>query len=223
METVSHVYVVKTAHVICPYVFVKMEFVMLRNSICVALLFLFIGCKEKNNVEPTAEDYARAVAVIAKYNELMGIDIVRVEPKVGDKCVDCNDPPGSCGVGKVGDGVICVKCETCGGDGKMDDRDLSKDGPALEDNVEKTPTVGPAPGKVFINNEIVMLTRDDCYHCNVWKETVMKKFTDKGWVIKPVYYDGAVPVYQFKSKTGKDLEHVGPISIETFNRMFHEN
>lgn len=51
----------------------------------------------------------------------------RPQPKVGDRCRDCNDPPGACGVGRVGDGRDCDRCGSCGGDGRIDERDLTGD------------------------------------------------------------------------------------------------
>lgn len=48
------------------------------------------------------------------------------DPKPGDKCPDCNDPPGACGVGKVGDGRICQTCDLCKGDGRIDESDLQE-------------------------------------------------------------------------------------------------
>lgn len=184
----------------------------LRNSLFVVFFAFLIGCKEKNSIEPTAEDYARAVAIIAKYNELNSIDVEIVMPQVGDKCADCNSPPGKCGIGKVGDGVTCLICETCGGDGNIDDKDLSNDDPVAIEQSEKE--------KVFVNNEIVMLTRDDCYYCNKWKTETMSKLTDKGWKVKEVYYSGQVPVFQFKTRSGKQVEYTGEMTIDIFNKMF---
>lgn len=46
--------------------------------------------------------------------------------KPGDKCPDCNDPPGACGVGRVGDGRICQTCDRCKGDGIIHESDLEQ-------------------------------------------------------------------------------------------------
>lgn len=60
-------------------------------------------------------------------------------PKPGDRCRVCNDPPGKCGPGKTGDGNHCYTCGTCGGDGRMDERDIKRT------VLQEVPTIGTTP------------------------------------------------------------------------------
>jgi len=111
----------------------------------------------------------------------------RPQPKVGDKCRDCNDPPGACGVGRVGDGRDCDRCGSCGGDGRIDERDLT--GELGDVGAEVSPPVR-------------LITLCMSYGSQAWgsdwflKES--KKFTDTGWdvetLIKP---EGVIPAPYF--------------------------
>lgn len=168
------------------------------------LILCFSGCTDSVGINKTYDNYANAMALIAKYNVIDSQNIDEIpQPKIGDKCQDCNNPPGECGIGRVGDGTTCLKCETCNGDGVIHEMDLS----------ETISNDSP-------RNEIKMLTRDNCKYCNDWKAQVQPILKNKGWEIKPIVYDGAVPVFQFKSKDGKDVEHQGFMSVSQFSKLY---
>lgn len=67
-----------------------------------------------------AEADATAALAMAADPVLPGDDTPAPDdkPKPGDKCSVCN------GTGQVGDGRIMKRCDTCGGDGRIDERDL---------------------------------------------------------------------------------------------------
>jgi hypothetical protein len=177
----------------------KTEFIMLR--IFTIFFILFVGC----NSPISYTEYANSVALMAKYTALNEDEIIDgVKQSVGDKCRDCNSPPGKCGVGRVGDGTICVKCENCGGDGIIHEMDIND---KIQDNA-------------IIKDEIKMLTRDDCKHCDVWKLQVQPLLVKKGWKIKPIEYTGSVPVFQFYNKSGEFVEYNGYMPIEKFSELY---
>lgn len=90
-------------------------------------LLLFVGCTPPaTQWDAGVEDHTRASALLAKYNalETSPSPVTPNGPTVGSNCPECNDPPGGCGPGKVGDSVVCVPCGVCGGDGKIDENDV---------------------------------------------------------------------------------------------------
>jgi hypothetical protein len=74
---------------------------------------------------PWQQRFMADVAIVASTSDVAPGP--RPQPKIGDRCRDCNDPPGACGVGRVGDGRDCSRCGTCGGDGRIDEQDLTGD------------------------------------------------------------------------------------------------
>lgn len=100
----------------------------MRNALPFTLILL-AGCSAIDNIAPRDNGYAREramaeIAIVSTTSEQTpspddggGVD-------VGDPCPDCNDPPGACGVGRVGDGRHCTRCRECGGDGRIDRDDL---------------------------------------------------------------------------------------------------
>lgn len=87
-----------------------------------ALLVAMVGC---NNVLPSiGDDYPhmeRAVAEIAlaSAGEAAPDNDPDDKPSLG-KCRQCN------GTGKVGDGTVFTSCVPCGGDGRIDERDVRR-------------------------------------------------------------------------------------------------
>lgn len=132
----------------------------------------------------------------------------RPQPKVGDKCRDCNDPPGACGVGRVGDGATCDRCNSCGGDGRIDERDLTAE---LGD-------VGEVPPPVRL------ITLCMSYGSQGWgsdwflKES--KKFTDTGWTVETlIKLEGVIPAPYFIVVDGQSsTQFHEPLTAELLER-----
>jgi hypothetical protein len=189
------------------------------------LLLLITGCVTPENQEWSSSslDHSVASALVAKYNTIdsgKNVPDGPVEPQIGDKCPECNDPPGQCGVGKVGDGRICVKCEKCGGDGRIDEKDLNPDGQKPEQ---------PAPQKEekkelgqTLRNEIFMYTRSGCVWCTKWEREVLPKLKNQGWKITPVTdLRNGVPHFKMYI-SGVEKTHQGFMSVEQFTQYFNE-
>jgi len=175
----------------------------MRFILIALLLTITIGCfeKEKANVEVKPIDHANASAVLAKYNSLISDENLPApdQPKVGDKCPQCNSPPGKCGVGKVGDGVICDTCLMCNGDGRIDESDLQ------------------TYNYSFSNKKIIMYSRSTCPWCTKWEREIMPKLLDKGWEIEKIE-DRKNSVPNFKIfVNNKEYKYVGYMSIEKLN------
>jgi thioredoxin-related protein len=190
----------------------------------ILILFLFIGgCTTTTQEEwyPSSLDYAVTSSLVAKYNTLdsgKSVPDGPVEPRVGDKCPECNNPPGQCGVGRVGDGRICVLCEKCGGDGRIDEKDLKP----------KTPEQ-PAPQKEekkelgqTLRNEIFMYTRSGCSWCTKWEREVLPKLQSQGWKITKVNdTQNAVPHFKMYI-SGVEKTHRGFMPVSQFTQYFNE-
>jgi hypothetical protein len=187
------------------------------------LCLLISGCSNIENEQwsTTALDHAVASSLVAKYNTLDSIKNVPsgpVEPQIGDKCPECNDPPGQCGVGKVGDGRICVKCEKCDGDGKIDERDLNKELPKESvPQQEEKKELGNN-----LRNEIFMYTRKGCGWCTKWENEVKQKLVDKGWKVTPKEdKENAVPHFKMII-SGVEKTHKGYMDIPQFTKYYNE-
>jgi hypothetical protein len=108
----------------------------------------------------------------------------RPQPKVGDRCRDCNDPPGACGVGRVGDGRDCNRCESCGGDGRIDERDLTSDIESEPLPVERSITLHMSAGS-------------QTWGSRWWHES-RQAFIDDGWDVSTFVKDeGVIPAPYF--------------------------
>jgi len=171
---------------------------MIYRILIVFLIFV-TGCnntiEQKKSNNPKAMDHAISSVLIAKANTLSENIIIPNTPKVGDKCPQCNDPPGQCGVGKVGDGVICDKCLMCNGDGRIDQEDLSKE---------------------FIHGYIInMKSRDSCRWCIKWNKEVRPEIEKMGFVINTINSNGSVPQFEIM-KNDKKYKHVGFMSLDKF-------
>lgn len=126
-------------------------------------------------------------------------------PKVGDKCPECNNPPGDCGVGRVGDGRICKVCLTCNGDGRIDDRDLKADGETGE-------------VAVFDKEIILHMTRatQKAWATDWWKNAE-PLFTEHGWICRAVLEpDNATAVSYFDVvlPSGEVKNYFEPLTLE---------
>lgn len=150
---------------------------LVRRLFPLFILAIFItGCGP--GMTPAAFDYStqRAMAEIAIASTTVGTDPVPIDdvPKVGDKCPDCNDPPGACGVGKVGDGRVCDRCGKCGGDGRIDQRDIdpgSDSEPSAVDRSEIT---------------LHMTEASRGGWPAIWYSTKRQAFEDAGWPVRIV-------------------------------------
>lgn len=124
--------------------------------------------------------------------------ILPSETKVNDDCPHCNNPAGACGPGKLGDGVICTACPSCGGDGKIDEDDMSKQF-----------------AMAYIIN---MRSRDSCYWCNKWKQEIKPQLEKSGYIINIIDSDGTVPRFEIISN-GKKYTHNGFMSLKQFKDL----
>ena len=117
----------------------------------------------------------------------------RPQPKVGDRCRDCNDPPGACGVGRVGDGRDCNRCESCGGDGRIDERDLTGDVGDIESE--------PAP---LVRSITLYMSHGSQGWGGDWWHNQRKTFVDGGWDVSTVVKDeGVLPAPYFEVVDGE--------------------
>ncbi len=95
-------------------------------------------------------------------------------PRVGDKCPDCNDPPGACGVGRTGDGNVCDTCLLCNGDGRIDDRDVTQ---SDSDATDRTGTRSDSEcGSGCDRSDDCQCIDCDCDPCRCDKELTLKNF-----------------------------------------------
>lgn len=128
-------------------------------------------------------------------------------PKAGDKCPECNDPPGKCGVGRVGDGVVCRVCRTCNGDGRIDDRDLKSTGEVAE-----------------VQREIVLhMTRSTQkqWPTDWWKNSE-PIFTQRGWACRAVLEpDGSIGAAYFDvvAPDGEVFNFFEPLTVEMVEHL----
>jgi hypothetical protein len=187
------------------------------------ILCLFIsGCAsmETDRWTATPLDHSRTASLVAKYNNLSTIVVVPNGPQIGDKCPECNDPPGQCGVGSVGDGTVCVKCENCGGDGKIDEKDLN---PQMKEEVfiplkKENKEVVQKPQ---LTNEIFYYSRPGCSWCVKWENEVKQKLINSGWKVTPKL-DLENPVPHFKMIiSGVEKTHTGYMSVPQFTQYYN--
>jgi hypothetical protein len=172
------------------------------RTLALLLILFFVGCNAKTQtVTPAGPlNHAHAAALITKYSSLVDAQPVTPdEPNVGDKCPQCNDPPGKCGVGKVGDGVVCDTCPLCKGDGKIDERDLQAEPQALK--LEETPKptkVEPRVSpEVTSDKKIVWYYKPACPPCEQWEREVYPIVIKNGWTVEKVL-DQSNPVPNFE-------------------------
>ncbi len=99
--------------------------------------------------------------------------------KVGERCKDCNDPPGDCGVGRVGDGTPsgCNRCQTCGADGRIDERDVAQLLGDSEQLPERSLTLRMSYGSQKWGSD--------------WWET-RQQFIDAGWDVRSLIHTEGV-------------------------------
>lgn len=197
----------------------------MRNYIIIFLL-LFSGCSQEEKWEVNPFNHAVVSTLVAKHNTLSSAINIPFDPKVGDKCPECNDPPGSCGVGKVGDGRVCVVCEKCGGNGIINEENLKPSPtPQPAPNPSPAPTPNPKPEPApqpQLRNEIIMYSRANCIWCDRWEKEVMPKMIEAKWkVFKVNDNQNAVPHFEMYIK-GEKKTHRGYMSIEQFKKYYDE-
>lgn len=105
-------------------------------------------------------------------------------PSVGDKCPSCNDPPGACGVGKVGDGRDCDTCGKCNGDGRIDERDLAGSQLVPIPVPDPVPDNGPTE-PVRVDREIIlhMALSSPSSWPSKWFNENEETFSKRGWIV----------------------------------------
>ncbi|MEL7266289.1 MAG: hypothetical protein AAFN70_12265 [Planctomycetota bacterium] len=156
----------------------------MKNVLQIGFLVLVAGCVHPATTTPK-DDYARERAVA----EVVLASITDVaapsdELKIG-KCPACNDPPGACGVGKTGDGRVCDRCLTCGGDGRIDQRDIdaiaSQQQEYTEGSGESIVTL-EAPKKIVLR----VPNGGGCTWASDWFRDSRQAFTKTGWSVTAV-------------------------------------
>lgn len=172
------------------------------RTLALLLILFFAGCNAKTQTFTPAGplNHAHAAALIAKYSSLVDAQPVTPDgPNVGDKCPQCNDPPGKCGVGKVGDGVVCDTCPLCKGDGKIDERDLQAEPQALklEETLEPTKVEPRVSPEVTSDKKIVWYYKPACPPCEQWEREVYPIVIKNGWTVQKVL-DQNNPVPHFE-------------------------
>jgi hypothetical protein len=175
---------------------------------------LMAGCSGQPADQWTAMplDLARSSSLVAKYNTISSSLVVPKGPQIGDQCPDCG------GTGVVGDTVVTFKCEKCDGDGRIDEKDLSRI--VAEDSApqkEEKKELGQS-----VRNEIIMYTNSGCYWCEKWKLEVEPKLKSKGWKITHLI-DSQNPIPNFKMYiSGVEVKHSGFMSVAQFNKYFND-
>lgn len=192
------------------------------------LILLCMGCVPKTQVTTQAGplDHAHASALIAKYSALVpDAPVTPDEPKVGDKCPQCNDPPGKCGVGKVGDGVVCDTCPLCKGDGKIDEQDLKKEVEGepqalkLKDEPSKAPITIWSVREPESTRKIVWYYRAACPPCEQWEREVFPVVKQRGWVVERIKDENQkVPHFDI-IVSGKKYKHEGYLPLNVLNSL----
>lgn len=164
-------------------------------AVCVSLLIVALtllaiaGCVAPSLPEPGQDSFPwqhRAMAEIAIVSVTAGTPDAKPGPTVGGKCPDCNDPPGACGVGRVGDGRTCSKCNRCDGDGRIDDRDLRSLGDAGESTDPPAKTI------------TLRLSDDAQAWAPQWHAEQKQAVVDDGWTVRvEIEPDGAIAAPYF--------------------------
>lgn len=175
---------------------------------CVSLA----GCSDLLGITDKPRPYPwkqRIVAEIALASIQTSPTPAPDEVKVGDKCPDCNDPPGACGVGRVGDGRVCDRCTRCQGDGRIDDADLRSDA---------------GQSVVEVQKEIVLhVTRStQKAWANDWYTNERKAFEEAGWFVRFILEpDNSIAAAYFDvvAPDGEVLNFFEPLTLEMLEHL----
>lgn len=122
-------------------------------------------------------------------------------PNVGDKCPACNDPPGKCGVGRVGDGRICDTCLTCNGDGKIDDGD-DVESPNYTDDTQENRTV-----TLFMSDASRGEWASD------WYRVSRQRFIDAGWKVFVILTPSGPAYFRVVNNQGQHKSFDKPLEL----------
>lgn len=195
-----------------------------------ALLAILAGCDDEPLVNP-AVDFAteRAMAEIAIASVTTDRAPAPVDkPQVGDQCPQCNNPPGACGVGRVGDGRTCDPCRECGGDGRIDDRDLMMGPMPPEQTIPIEPIPDPLPDAepVAQDNETQPTRKEIILHMteatrrawpSAWYSQDRESFQDAGWLVRAVMEPEEVtkvPFFDVIASDGEVFQFYQPITLD---------
>lgn len=180
--------------------------------VAITSLVLVTGCfTMPGTSEPPFPWKQRFMAEVAIVSATSDTGPSRPQPKVGDRCRDCNDSPGACGVGRVGDGRDCSRCGTCGGDGRIDERDLI--------TTEDIGDVGAEPLPPVRSITLNMSYGSQGWGSEWWLKD-SKTFADSGWdveaLIKP---EGVIPAPYFVVVDGDaSTQFHEPLTAELLER-----
>jgi len=201
----------------------------MKNATLHTILFciLFSGCLTSvSNNTPKPIDHAISSSLISSLISFDNLDLPTPNtPKVGDVCPQCNNPPGKCGVGKVGDGVICDTCPECNGDGIINKEDL--DNKSSEDiyddekckcEVSECENCTPKNMQADENNYIIMYTSDGCSWCTKWEKEIQPLVEKMGIEVKKQKVtSGSTP--RFDLRFSKEaVKYTGYITLETIKK-----
>lgn len=185
----------------------------------VLIVPLFVGCDTTLPFVTPDIGHAkeRAMAEIAIASVTGEQSPTPVDPVAGDKCPDCNDPPGRCGVGKVGDGVQCDTCGRCNGDGRVDEADLTGQS-VLE------PVPDPATDTPAAQREVVLHITTEFWKGwpAKWNAETRPLFREQGWKTQVVLEDdGSIEAAYFDvfTSAGKSFKRFEPLTLEEAQRL----
>lgn len=178
----------------------------MRGSFVAVLLALLPACGSP--LSPQRDQYPWMERVVAEIALVTAGDTdvaPRPEPKVGDKCPDCNDPPGACGVGRVGDGRDCRTCLRCNGDGRIDQRDI----------VDDLGTVGEQVQAVAEQAIVLHLSEGNRAWSTEWWASERQQFTGAGWSVSASIATDSDALPWFSVTHGeRTLEFYEPLTLE---------
>lgn len=199
----------------------------MKHTTLIFFLILLSGCSTKEK-SATSLEHAISSAIITKSISFSSTNIPAPNnPKIGDVCPQCNNPPGKCGVGKVGDGVICDTCLQCGGDGIIDEKDLNQvyEIKCREDECkcevcecENCTLKHQTQTSTESENSITMYSSDGCVWCVKWEKEVKPLVEKMGIKVKKVdVTSGSVPRFDLNFSGGK-IKYTGYITLETIKK-----
>lgn len=199
----------------------------MKNTTYIILFCLLLsGCSSTKNNKPEPIDHAISSALVSfSISFDQSAPFIPDAPKVGDLCPQCNNPPGKCGVGKVGDGVICDTCLECNGDGIIDEEDLNKifsedicNDEECKCEVCECENCSLKNMQTENVNYITMYTSDGCVWCVKWEKEIQPQVEKMGIKVKKEKVNsGSVPRFEL-NLNNKKIKYTGYITLDTIKK-----
>lgn len=188
-----------------------------------------VGCRASLLPGPVdlGHNVERAMAEIAIASQTAPRTPDRELPSVGDKCPDCNDPPGDCGRGKVGDGRDCSTCGKCNGDGRIDQKDLDNLSASGEIEVpvpDPVPDQDPEATPKRVDREIVLhwaRTSPASWPAK-WLMENEETFRKRGWIVRFIGEPESVTKTSFfvvVAPDGEIFQFFEPLTVEQVEHL----